>query len=48
MEHQNTKVVCFKKKKSMKAADESNKTDWCMKSFKSIDIKVKEVARNSS
>lgn len=47
MEHQNTKVVCFKKK-SMKAVDKSSKIDRCMKSFKSIDIKVKEVVRNSS
>lgn len=42
------KVVCFKKKKSVKAVDKSGKIDWCMKSFKSIDIRVREEVRNSS
>lgn len=48
MELQNMKVVCFKKKKSVKAVDKSGKIDWCMKSFKSIDIRVREEVRNSS
>lgn len=37
-----------KKKKCVKAVDKSGKIDWCMKSFKSIDIRVREEVRNSS
>lgn len=32
----------------MKAVGKSSTIDWCIKSFQSIDIKVKEAVRNSS